>query len=794
MNSLKDSVIRRKIRITGIVQGVGFRPFVHRIGERYDIKGFVINKGPFVEIRAQGSKEDMDSFLSALSTEAPSNASVLSIDVSDDDIDQDFDSFEIRESSGRARDGIILIPPDAGICEDCKRELYDKTDRRYLHPLINCTVCGPRLTIIDSLPYDRERTSMKSFRMCSSCKKEYEDIKTRRYDAQPVCCPECGPKYISVKSPDIKAFQGNFFSEASPSGGFRYHIQNARNIIISGGIIAVKGIGGFHFCCSAYSDEAITRLREIKTRPMKPFALMMKDIETVKRHCVMNEEQEALLSGPIRPILLLERKKDDALSELIAPYNDRLGVMLPYAPVQLLLFSMDDESDEKMPDSLIMTSVNIQGEPIIKDDRELVSKFGDRIDLILTNDRDILTRADDSVIDLFEKKPYVIRRSRGLAPLPVSFPKASKCNVLAFGGELKNSFCVGKNALFYPSPYIGDMGTLRTGEVQSEEIERFLDILSVKDSLDVIACDLNPSYLSTQAAEAFAKKNDLPVIKIQHHKAHLLSVIAENDYEGDVIGCCFDGTGMGDDGTIWGGEIMLLKDKKIKRVSSITPFMNAGGDLTAREGWRAAASMIYDIFEKDKISALSCMRDLNLCSEEEGEAIFFMVDNKVNIAQSTSAGRLFDAASAILGIKQASTFEGEAAMALQTMAERYIRGNGPVEFEKTKNKRNGLIPTDEIIRYLIRNADKDKGELSWYFHVSLAEMTAEKIVTVSKETGVFTAALSGGTFQNTLFLSLLSKRLEEAGILVLKHSLIPANDGGIALGQAVIASGGYVLS
>ena len=791
---MKAEVVRKKIRVTGIVQGVGFRPFVHRICERYGIKGFVINQGPFVEIRAQGSKEDMDSFLSALSTEAPLNAAVLSIDISDDDTNEDFKAFEIRESSGNANDGIILIPPDIGICEDCKRELYDKNDRRYLHPLINCTACGPRLTIIDSLPYDRERTSMKDFLMCPSCKKEYLDIDSRRYDAQPVCCPECGPKYIAYKSADNKASQGDSLPKHSSCADFKEYIRNARNTIISGGIIAVKGIGGFHFCCSAYSNEAIRRLREIKTRPMKPFALMMKDIETVKKHCVIYEEQEALLTGPIRPIVLLERKKKDALPELIAPYNDRLGVMLPYAPVQLLLFRMDDESDEKMPDSLIMTSVNIQGEPIIKDDRELISKFGDKIDLILTNDRNILTRADDSVIDLFEKKPYVIRRSRGLSPLPVTFSQASKCNVLAFGGELKNSFCVGKNGLFYPSPYIGDMGTLRTGEVQSEEIERFLDILSVKDHLDAIACDLNPAYLSTQAAEAFARKNDLPVIKVQHHKAHLLSVIAENDYEGDAIGCCFDGTGLGDDGTIWGGEILLLKDKKIERVSSITPFINTGGDLTAREGWRAAASMIYDICEKDKSSALSYIEALGLCSKEEAEAIFFMVDNKVNIAESSSVGRLFDAASAILGVKRTSTFEGEAAMALQTEAQRYIKGNGSIKLEKTKIKRYGLIPTAEIIEYLIRNAGRDKGELSYYFHKKLAEMTAEKIAAVSKETGIKVAALSGGTFQNTLFLSLLSERLKEAGLRVLTHMLIPANDGGIALGQAVFASGGYVLS
>ena len=791
---MKDPVVKKNIKITGIVQGVGFRPFVHKIAEKYDIKGFVINRGPFVEVRAEGRKEDVELFLRAIKTDAPDRAKILQIDIEDDRSNECFESFEIRESSGRAGDDIIFIPPDIGICEDCKRELYDKNDRRYRHPLINCTACGPRLTIIDSLPYDRERTSMKDFKMCPSCKAEYEDIRSRRYDAQPVCCPDCGPKYTALKTIDISSFQGISASRPTLGADFKDDIRSARKTIISGGIIALKGIGGCHFCCSAYSKEAIARLRNIKVRPMKPFALMMKDIEAVKKHCVLDREQEEFLKGPIRPIVLLEKKDDCNISDLVAPKNDRLGVMLPYAPVQLLLFRMDDALDEKMPDAFVMTSVNISGEPIIKDDDELIKKFGESVELILSNDREILTRADDSVTDFFEKKPYLIRRSRGLSPLPVSFPQATDCNVLAFGGELKNSFCVGKNDLFYPSPYIGDMGYLRTNEVQAEEIERFLDILSVKEKLDFVACDLDPAYRSTIAAEAFSKKHGLPLIKVQHHAAHLLSVIAENGFEGDAIGCCFDGTGMGEDKTIWGGEILLLKDRKIKRVSSITPFKNAGGDLTAREGWRVAVSMIYDIFEKDKNSALSWIKNHELCSEEEASAVFLLVDNKINTVGSTSVGRLFDAAAAILGIKKTSTFEGEAAMALQTEAERYIRAFGERETEKAIFQQTDLIPTDEIIDHLIRNADKDKGALSYYFHVALAEMTAEKIAGVSKETGVNTTALSGGTFQNILFLSLLTKRLRAAGLKVLTHSLIPANDGGIALGQAVFASGKYVLS
>lgn len=787
-------MVKKNIKITGIVQGVGFRPFVHKTAEKYDIKGFVINQGPFVEIRAEGRKEDVELFLRTIKTDAPDRAKILQIDIEDDRSNDCFEAFEIRESSGRAGDDIIFVPPDIGICGDCKRELYDKGDIRYLHPLINCTACGPRLTIIDSLPYDRERTSMKDFRMCPSCKAEYEDIRSRRYDAQPVCCPDCGPKYTALKTIDISTFQGSSFPETNDTARFKDDMRKARRIIVSGGIIAVKGIGGFHFCCSAYSKEAIARLRKIKARPMKPFALMMKDIGTVKKHCVLDPKKEELLTGPIRPIVLLEKKAECIIEELVAPENDRLGVMIPYAPVQLLLFRMDDELDEKMPDALIMTSVNISGEPIIKDDSELIEKFGRDIDLILTNDREILTRADDSVIDFFEDKPYVIRRSRGLSPLPVRYRAAGGKNVLAFGGELKNSFCVGKDGYYYPSPYIGDMGSIRTGEVQAEEIARFLDILSVKGSLDMISCDLNPAYRSSVLAEAFAKKHGLPIFKVQHHVAHLLSVLAENDFAGDAIGCSFDGTGLGDDGTIWGGEILLLAGKKINRVSSITPFINAGGDLTAREGWRAAVSMVYDIFGRDKKSALSWIMAHGLCTKEEATAIFQMVDNKINTTESTSAGRLFDAASAILGLKKAQTFEGEAAMALQAAAERYIKGNSQKTSTETNSQRNSHIATDRIIEYLIRNADKDKGELSYYFHEALARMTAEKIIAVSKETGVSTAALSGGTFQNTLFLSLLKKRLVSAGLSVLTHSLIPANDGGIALGQAVFASGGYVLS
>ena len=764
--------ITRRLRVYGIVQGVGFRPTVSRHAMETGVTGSVCNKGPYVEIFAQGSPQQLDAFIEALRTRPPRRAAILKLDVKPAPDAPLFDRFEIIESEKTG--GEIFISPDIAICEECRRELYDPADRRYMHPFINCTSCGPRLTILDALPYDRERTSMKEFPMCPECASEYHDPATRRYDAQPVCCNDCGPEMYIIGT-------GERRGEA---------ITTARRIVADGGIIAVKGIGGFHLCCDATSPEAVTLLRERKNRPMKPFAVMMRDMQTVRRECETSPAAEEIITGHQKPILLLRKKDGGIICDEVAPDNPKLGVMLPYAPVQMLLFDYTD--DVKMPDCLVMTSGNISGAPICRDDEEAVRELGHLCDAILSHDRMIRIRADDSVMDLFEDRPYMIRRSRGYAPLPYLLSEDWKGQVLAIGGELKNSFCIGSSSLFYPSPYVGDLEDIRTVKALKETVERFRTLLEAEPQL--VACDLHPKYNSTVVAEGYG----LPVLRVQHHYAHVLSCMAENDYDKKTIGVSFDGTGYGTDGTIWGGEILLSDFRGFERIGHVAAFAQPGGDLSATEGWRDAVSMIRAV-SPDEESALAIIGELGLCSGSEARVTLAMIRNGINTVTSTSAGRLFDAVSAMLGIRLRQTFEGEAATALQFAAERGElssctdtgRDTRAVLEQPLTDNGDGtfVIRTDELFRMLLRRrlAGEDAETLAYDFHRGLAEGIAAACVKAGEMTGVDTAALTGGTFQNLLLLRLCTGSLREKGFRVLTHSLIPPNDGGVCLGQAAAA-------
>ncbi len=763
-----------RIRVYGIVQGVGFRPTVSRHASAHGICGTVCNKGPYVEIYVQGEKEQIDGFLNELKEHPPKRAAILKINTEDvtEETDVHFDRFDIIESEKTK--GEIFVSPDIAICDECKAELFDPKDRRYLHPFINCTCCGPRLTILDSLPYDRERTSMKEFPMCPDCAKEYADENTRRYDAQPVCCNECGPQVYLIRRPE----RGH---EA---------ITYTRRLISEGKIVAIKGIGGFHLCCDATNEEAVQRLRNLKKRPAKPFAVIAKDETVVKQECVVTAEQEAILTGHQKPILLLDKKSGGRLAPSVAPQNPKVGVMLPYAPVQLLIFKYDD--DIKMPDLLVMTSGNTSGAPICREDDEAVAELSHLCDAMLSHDRKIRIRADDTVMDFYRKKPYMIRRSRGYAPLPFMISTDWKGQVLAVGGELKNTFCIGVDNRFYQSPYVGDLEDLRTVKALQETIERFCTLLEVKPQ--AVVCDLHPKYNSTVVAEELG----YTVIRVQHHYAHILSCMTENDCQKSVIGVSFDGTGYGTDGTIWGGEILLADYDDFTRFGSIAPFLQIGGDASAKEGWRIAVSMIYG-YTKDRGAAWQIIEKLGLCSEQECKVQFTMADRRINAVTSTSAGRLFDAVSAILGIRRSSSFEGEASTALEFAAEEYEKQNISQEYD---------INTDELIyeadgrvildtRLLVKQITEakiqgeDTGKLSYMFHQVLSEMIEAACIRARKESGRNIAALSGGVFQNRLLLRLTEKRLEDAGFEVLRHRMIPPNDGGIAIGQA--AYGMYKL-
>lgn len=797
------------IRVFGIVQGVGFRPTVKRHADACDIAGSVSNKGPYVEIFAEGSEECVNSFIKQIQEEPPKRAVILKLDVenveSGEDgihkVESETDSkekFQIIESE--KEEGEIFVSPDIAICPECKKELYDKNDRRYLHPFINCTCCGPRLTILDSMPYDRVRTSMGEFPMCEKCEYEYTHAETRRFDAQPVCCNDCGPEVylLGRKERGVNA------------------IRYTRKVISEGGIVAVKGIGGFHLCCDAAKEETVARLRQRKKRPMKPFAVMMKDLDVVRRECETEPHLEEILDGHQKPIILLPKKEGGTLCESVAPDNPKIGVMLPYAPVQLLLFDYQDET--KVSDCLVMTSANTSGAPICRDDEDALNELSGLCDVILSHDRKIRLRADDTVMDFYRGEPYMIRRSRGYAPLPFMMGNEFKGQVLAVGGELKNAFCIGKNQLFYPSPYIGDMGDVRTVKALKESVKRMEELLETKPQ--IVACDMHPSYNTRAAAEEMG----LPVFLVQHHYAHILSCMAENEWttEKKVIGVSFDGTGYGTDGTIWGGEILLADYDSFTRWGCIEPFAQTGGDASAKEGWRIAVSLLGKIYGKE--NALLIIETLGLCEPKLAKLQFTMEERGINTVQSTSAGRLFDAVSAILDIRKSSTFEGEASTSLQFAAEKWLDAQkkkiaGSEDFaesgiitdygelksisdvaQKSVVEKNNSInrnikadlyylPTLSLVKELAERklAGENSNQLALHFHRRLAGMIVSACEKAREETGINTVALSGGVYQNKLFLDYSVTMLEERGFHVLRHHLLPPNDGGISLGQAVAA-------
>lgn len=767
------SEVTKRIRVYGIVQGVGFRPTVSRHAVSNGIRGNVCNKGPYVEIYAQGSGAQVDGFLKDLEEHPPKRAAILKINTEDIPAENapQFWAFDIIESEKTK--GEIFVSPDIAICDECKEEMYNSKDRRYLHPFINCTCCGPRMTILDSLPYDRERTSMKEFPMCPDCAEEYDDPKTRRYDAQPVCCNACGPEVYLIG----RGERG------------RNAITYTRKVIHDGGIVAIKGIGGFHLCCDATNEETVSRLRMLKHRPAKPFAVMAKDETVVKRECIVTLEQEQILTGHQKPILLLDRRSNggqtEKLAPSVAPGNPKVGVMLPYAPVQLLLFQYDDGIE--MPDLLVMTSGNTSGAPICRDDEEAITELSHLCDAILSHNRKIRIRADDTVMDFYKNEPYMIRRSRGYAPLPFMTSTDWKGQVLAVGGELKNTFCIGVDSRFYPSPYVGDLEDLRTVKALQETIHRFQTLLEVEPQ--VVVCDLHPKYNSTVVAENLG----FPMLQVQHHYAHVLSCMTENDCQKPVIGVSFDGTGYGTDGTIWGGEILLADYQDFTRFGSITPFLQIGGDASAKEGWRIAVSMIYG-YTKNREKAWEIIEKLGLCSEQESKVQFTMADRKINAVMSTSAGRLFDAVSAILGIRRQSSFEGEASTALQFAAEAFEQKNESVKNETWSKMQSVMLEsegrcilnTEALVQLIVETKlqGADSGALAYLFHQTLAEQIVAVCMEARKSSGRNKVALSGGVFQNRLLLRLTEERLGQEGFEVLRHHMIPPNDGGIAIGQA----------
>ena len=731
------------IKIFGIVQGVGFRPFVKNLADNFFIFGTVANKGSYVEIFAQSSEKNLENFIDAIKKNSPPRSAILKLDFKKIP-EKNFSDFKIIESTHERGD--IFVSPDIAICEKCSEELFDKNNRRYLHPFINCTACGPRLTILENMPYDRERTSMKNFPMCEKCSEEYFNKNSRRFDAQPICCNDCGPQ-IFLKNSHEKNLDA---------------IKKIRKIIFDGGIVAIKGIGGFHLACDAKNFSAVQRLREKKFRPQKPFAVMFKNISAVEKYCFLSETEKNFLDSPQKPIILLRKKNNYALSKNVAPEINKIGAFLPYTPLHLLIFDFPDEI-KNFPDALIMTSLNFSGNPIEIDD-----DFEFDCDEILTHDRKILLRADDSVMDFIKNSPSMIRRSRGYAPLPIFIEKSKKISVLAIGGELKNSFSLAKNNLIYSSPYIGDAKNLKTLEILEKSIARMSDLLEI--SPEKIICDTHPRYQTVKFAEKISAEKNISLEKIQHHYAHILSNLAENNFFGEVIGVAMDGTGFGDDGTVWGGEFFICDAKNYRRVDKISKFLQAGGDKSSVDCWRSAISMM-----KDKNLAF----EMKLTAEKNILAQKFLLEKNINCIESTSCGRLFDAVAAILKICEKNSYEGEAAMKLQSCAENFV---GEVE---VKNIFSTQELFDKILEKVLNGGEKNF--LAKYFHEGLAEIIFEKILEISLREKIFTVALSGGVFQNIFLTEKILSKLSKTNLQVLLNKMIPANDGGISVGQAFFA-------
>ncbi len=739
-----------KIHLTGAVQGVGFRPFIYNLAKRYSIKGYVINDTHGVIIEAEGEEKNLNSFLISINREKPPLAHIFSQEIEEQQI-KGYKDFEIRKSTQKGKKDVFILP-DISTCEECFNELNDPKNRRYRYPFINCTNCGPRFTIIEKLPYDRPNTTMKKFKMCPECESEYKNPRDRRFHAQPNACPVCGP-YITLYTKDKKLI-------AEKEGALKITVE----LLGEGNILAIKGIGGFHLVCDATDENAIGKLRERKRRGEKPFAVMFKDIEQVKNYAEITGFEEVLILSPERPIVIVKKRENTELSEQVAPYLDRIGVFLPYSPLHYLLLN-----DFGKP--LVMTSANLSDEPIVKDNDEAFEKLSIFTDYILVHNRDIKNRVDDSVVRVVDKKISFIRRSRGYAPLPVKLPFKLRRKVLAVGGHLKNTVTIGIDDKAFLSQHIGDLETVDACRNFEEVIYNLFNLYDFKP--DVLVSDLHPRYYSTKWAEEFSKRESVKLIKVQHHYAHALSVMAENQVKDEkVFSVCWDGTGYGEDGNLWGGEFLIADYKNYKRVSHFLYFKLIGGERAVKEPRRVALSILFEIFGK----ALPDIPTLKAFKEKEIELLYKIWERGTNSPLSSSVGRLFDAVASILDIRQVLSYEGQSGMIMENFYDWKVKDHYPFEINKTVNWKPVFIS-------LIEDKSNLEVKISRFIN-TLAHIVLE----IYKKYGEgLKLGLSGGVFQNRPLTEKILKLSEKEKIHILFHRKVPSNDGGLSLGQLVYA-------
>jgi hydrogenase maturation protein HypF len=827
---------RAQIVISGIVQGVGFRPHVFKLASELGLHGYVTNTAAGVLIEVEGARAE--EFIARVKSEAPPLSSITGIVVKKLPL-VGYPDFSIQSSIDSAdQRPFTLVSPDTSICSDCLKELLDPHDRRYLYPFINCTNCGPRYSITKSVPYDRPNTTMAGFTLCPECEKEYRDPRNRRFHAQPNACPVCGPQVEFVTTPHhspIRQAQGRPLPQGEREHGGRHHekgtmkgtlplpsgertevrgthaIQECIRMLKQGGIVAIKGLGGFHLACDAANDAAVRMLRERKRKSNKPFAVMAAELSQIERFCIVSEAEKMILASNRRPIVLLRKNAEHILSEAVSPNNVELGCMLPYTPLHYLLFAqpVPDEQRSNAPHfvALVMTSGNLSEEPIVRDNDEALEKLSSIADGFLIHDRDIFMRVDDSVVRVGslefvvrsqkESEPksnhsqfrttdselFFIRRSRGYAPDPIELA-ADGPEVMGCGSDLKNTFTLTKGNFAIPSQHIGDVENYETLRFYEECLANLKAVYRAEPK--AFAHDLHPGYLSTRWAQETGARDNLQLFGIQHHHAHIGSVMAEHGITSKVIGVAFDGTGYGTDGNLWGSEFLTADCQGFERFGYFNYAALPGGEAAIREPWRTAVSYVFATGKEFASRLLDDIGFNTKYGKSATEQIMRVAAAREFSPLSSGAGRLFDAVAAMIGVCDTNTFEGEAAMALEAIAKPGVEGQYIIELKQE----NGYTVVDfsGTINGIVRDVARkiDKGEISAKFHNTIVTAVRAMVRRMAEQTGIALVALSGGTFQNQYLRRRTVEQLKEDGLTVLLNQRVPCNDGGISLGQAYI--------
>jgi len=763
-----------ELTVQGIVQGVGFRPFVYRLARDFNIGGTITNTGQGVVIEAEGSAADLESFLQALTEQAPPLAHISSISARKIPVTADRQTFTILESRISCATQ-AMIPADIALCDACRKELLDPADRRYRYPFINCTNCGPRFTIVHTIPYDRPSTSMHAFPMCKNCQAEYDDPDNRRFHAQPNACAQCGPRI-------------SWHAATGEHLDCDDEIVAAVKALKGGHIVAIRGMGGFHIVVDAGSEPAVALLRTRKQRKSKPLAIMVADLETAGLICHLSPAAITTLTSPAHPIVLLAKKETPSLATNLAPGMGEIGIMLPYTPLHHLLFATPG-----CPQALVMTSGNRSGEPLCASNDEAVSRLGHIADFFLLHNREIVTRIDDSVIRIMQGRPRVLRRARGYAPNPIPLIEPLP-PLLACGGGLKSTFCLVRDNMAFISQHIGDLANLESLDFYKESIYHFQKLLETRPQL--VVCDLHPDYLSSRHGRELERELGLPRLLVQHHHAHAVAVMAEHGLRDKVLAIILDGNGLGPDGTIWGGEILEVTRTDFIRRGCLAPLPLPGGDAAAEQPWRMGLAALYHTFGEEGLQPSRLPAALLGIAEEKRSAILAMMQSGFNSPLTSSCGRLFDAIAALLGIRLDSDFEGQAAMEVEAVARQWQGREGHNQRPEEPVEKDGLfiINSSAFIKGMLRDLHGGKSipELAMGFHTWLIDSLTITINRLAAAGGIRTVVLSGGCLQNRIIMEGLFDTLEQDGFQIFTGEEAPVNDGGISLGQAVIGGLRYV--